>query len=87
MEKHALNDPHGLNDAELVLGLIEKYPTDIMDEKLAIRFINLMKRISYQKSDEIYVKANTEHLFNNINVKTAFDEYCEAIKNLPDVVK
>ena len=87
MEKHAVNDKDGLKDAELVLDLVEKYPYDIMDEKLAIRFINLMKRISYQKCDEINVKSHISHLLENDNIVKAFNEYREAIKDLPDVVK
>ena len=82
-ERTTERDNSGMRDALKVLGILERY-SQIMDEKLLLRYIELLKKISFQQVDEYTVYYSTEQLQNLPSIKKAMSEYKEILKQFPE---
>ena len=71
-----------MRDAIQVRFILEQYG-DIMDEKLALRYIELLKKISFQQVDEYEVYYATKHLQDKPAIKKAMEEYHRILQEFP----
>ena len=82
-ERTTERDNTGMRDALKVIGTLERYAEN-MDEKLLLRYIELLKKISFQQVDQYKVYYATQHLQELPSVKKAMDEYKEILKQFPE---
>ena len=72
-----------MRDATKVLWVLDDYGK-LMDEKLALRYIELLKKISFQQIDEHTVYYALQHLQDRPAIKKAMDEFREILKVFPE---
>ena len=82
-EKISERDNSGMRDATKVLWVLDDYGK-LMDEKLALRYIELLKKISFQQIDEHTVYYALQHLQDRPAIKKAMDEFREILKVFPE---
>ena len=81
MEKLAKRDNAGMRDAVQVIGMMHHYQ-NIMDEKLALRYIELLKRISFQQQDAMNARFYTKKA-NSPKVEIALKDLEKSLKKFP----
>jgi hypothetical protein len=84
-EKHTLRDPKGMRDGNKVLFMYEYYGNGELDEKTTLRFINLMKKISFQQLDAFTFELHTQGKLETPEIKKAIQELKEITKDFPEV--
>ena len=82
-EKTTECDPLGMRDGNKVMVMYELHGFD-MDENTTLRFINLMKKLSFQKLDATVFEIRTQNK-STPAIKQAIEELKEATKNFPEV--
>ena len=82
-EKVALRDPKGMRDASAVRYVYETFDKTL-DEATTLRFIELMKKISFQQIDGFIFEQRINHLFkDNSKLNQAVKELKEILKDFP----
>jgi hypothetical protein len=81
-EKITERDNTGMRDAIQVMWVLQDYGK-VMDEKLALRYIELLKKTSFQQTDEYSVYYALEHLQEKPAIQKAMDEYREILQDFP----
>ena len=81
MERIAERDNAGMRDAVHVNGVMQFYK-EVMDENLALKYIELLKRISFQQVDGMQAEYHTSKV-DSPKVKQAILELKEALKEYP----
>ena len=81
VEKIAERD-NVMRDAIKIIYTLQRYG-DVMDEKLALRYIELLKKISFQQIDEHSVYYATRHLQEIPTIKQAMEEYHNILQSFP----
>lgn len=81
MQRIAERDPSGMRDSVQVLLIMKEY-NGVMDEKLSLKYIDLLKRISFQQVDVMEVEFNTRKV-NSSKVRAAIEELKDSLKEYP----
>ena len=88
IDRIAIKDPDGLNDAVWVAGAFERN-AEIMSEDTLLNFIDVLKRISYQQQEFCtakYAIGNTVHK-DSPRVKAALEDFEKSVQDLPYLIK
>ncbi len=88
IDRIAIKDPDGLNDAVWVAGAFERN-AEIMSEDTLLKFIDVLKRISYQQQEFCtakYAIGNTVHK-DSPRVKAALEDFEKSVQDLPYLIK
>ena len=71
-----------MRDSLKVIGIMEDY-SKVLDEDLALRYIELLKKISFQQIDEYAVSSAVNHLLGKAKIQQALQEYHDILKKYP----